>query len=161
MKINENFERFRRGDPFYVPESPDHLETLVGWAFDRIRIIVSKENLHKKFHNVEQILDILHAAAKKKWVHLEFFWENGEWFLGVVWGFFWTNYVIKELAFKYWERCKFEKVLLTTRQDILNLPIVVKEFGRIYRREAKEYRRGKNIELTELFGDKYNGTQNT
>jgi hypothetical protein len=155
--INKKHEKYRRGKPFDLPQNPDELGSLTEWVLERIKLIVVKENLWVKFHNVEQLLAILHAAAENKQVNLEFDWDDGEWLLYLVWGFYWTNWIIKNLAPNYWESCDFEKVLLTTKYDILNLPIVIKEFGRIYRHKSKNYRKGKQENLLALFGDVNNG----
>jgi hypothetical protein len=70
-------------DPFDIPESPDEIELYVGWFFDRIRSIVSIENSHRKFGNVNEILAILGAAAGDMGMDVKFtyYTDIGQWYI--------------------------------------------------------------------------------
>ena len=93
-------------DPFDIPESPDEIELYVGWFFDRIRAIVSVENSHRKFGNVNEILALLGAAAGDMDMKVSFSYypDIGQWYI------------------------EFERA-----EDYLNLPHLAKHFGLMWR----------------------------
>jgi hypothetical protein len=70
-------------DPFDIPESPDEIELYVGWFFDRIRSIVSVENSHRKFGNVNEVLALLGASAGDMGMDVKFTYypDIGQWFI--------------------------------------------------------------------------------
>lgn len=112
--LRRRFSEQMNGNPFDIPDTPDELELMVGWFFDRLRVIVSIENHHVKFDGVRQIIDILEDASIVEKVNVKFLWVNGQWYIS-----------------------DFE-----TKEDILNLPKVLKRFSRIYRHHALEYSHG-------------------
>ena len=118
--------RLRLGDPFDIPSDPDELDLIVGWFWERIILVITVENHTMKFHNSDQILDILHEAAEVEKINITFFECNGWWNI--------------ETA--------------ATPEDVLNLPRVAYRFSRIYRFHAKDYATGPRQELKKLIGDK-------
>ena len=104
-------ERFRLGDPFNIPSDPDELELMIGWFFDRLRVICAVENHSMKFYNVEQLLEILHEASTVEEIDITFSWYDGQWNI--------------ESA--------------GCGDDILNLPRLAKRFSKIYRFHARDY----------------------
>lgn len=127
--LQRRFSEQQAGNPFEFPETPDELEMMVGWFFDRLRVIVSIENHSLKFDGVRQIIDILHDAGELERVNVKFAWVNGQWF-------------IPEFG---------------NEQDILNLPKLLRRFSRIYRHHASDYSYGddEKIQYFEKRGDKY------
>lgn len=117
--MDSDFERYRRGNPFDLPQSPDELEMMVGWFFDRIRKIVVIENHHHKFDGIDQCLDIIEEAKKVANINVDIAYIDGIWYL----------------------------VGANSRQDILRLPELAKTFGKIYRHRALEYSKGENETL--------------
>lgn len=115
-EILRRFEEQRKGNPFDVPESLDELEILIGWFWDRIRIIVSVENHILKFDGPKQVLKILEKSANEVGVTMVFAYSNGQWWI----------LDVKE------------------PEDVLNLPKVAKRFAQIYRHEAQKYETGEN-----------------
>lgn len=93
-------------NPFNVPESPDEMELYVGWFFDRIRAIVSTENLTRKFGNVNEILAILGVAAGDLNMDVKFSYypDIGQWYIE-----------------------------FNTPEDYLNLPHLAKQFSLMWR----------------------------
>lgn len=106
-----DISKYRRGNPFDVPTHPDQLELMLGWIFDQVRVIVIIENHHHKFDSPDQVLEILHDSAEIEGVDVEFSYSDGQWNL---------------------ERAG-------SKEDILNLPKVIKTFSRIYRHNALDY----------------------
>lgn len=106
-----DLNKYKNLDVFDIPETPDELELLIGWAFDRIRIIVSRENHYLKFDGPQQILDILEIAALREGVVISFSYIDGQWFISDA----------------------------GSKEDILALPKVIRRFARIYRHNAGDY----------------------
>lgn len=117
--------RFRLGNPFDIPSDPDALELMVGWFFDRIRVICAVENHTMKFHSISQILEILREASEVERVNCTFSWIDGQWFLNSA----------------------------KSKEDVLNLPKVAKRFSKIYRFHASDYMTGDKQDLKMLNGD--------
>lgn len=117
--LNTRFAPQRMGDPFEFPDSPDELELMVGWFFDRLRVIVSIENHSLKFDGVRQIVDILHDAAEIEKNSARFMWLDGQWYISTI----------------------------SSEEDVLNLPRVLKTFSRIYRHAANDYAYGDNEKI--------------
>ena len=117
--LNDRFGPQKAGNPFDFPETPDDLELMVAWFFDRLRVIVSVENHVLKFDGVKQIIDILDIAGLAEKIDVNFAWVDGQWFI--------TSY--------------------GTPDDILHLPRLLKRFSRIYRFNAKDYSYGDEQEL--------------
>ena len=92
--------------PFDIPESPDQMELMVGWFFSRIRTIVETENMTRKFHDVNEILVLLGVAAGDLGMDITFKYlkSEGSWFLE-----------------------------FGTPEDYLNLPLLAKHFGLLWR----------------------------
>jgi hypothetical protein len=120
-----DLSRFKRGDPFDVPETPDQLELMVGWFFDQIRSIVSVENHTLKFDGAEQVVAILIEAKREAKVDIRFSYD-------------------RENSQLYIDKAGSE-------EDILNLPKVAKEFSKIYRHDAKKFETGENKRIEEVF----------
>jgi hypothetical protein len=143
--LRKRFSSQQRGNPFDYPETPDELELMVGWFFDRLRVIVTIENHTLKFDGARQIIDILQTACTHDIervsfnnyklievdnpVELTFSWWKGQWFIEDVGG----------------------------PDDVLRLPEVLKRFSRIYRFDAKNYSYGDNDDVEVL---KLNGGNN-
>ena len=121
-ELNMRFSSQRQGNPFDIPETPDDLEMMVGWAFDRLRVIITIENHVLKFDGPKQILNILQDAALIENVDVEFSWDDGQWFIEHFGG----------------------------KEDVLGLPKVIKRFGMIYRRHASEYETGEREDINLL-----------
>lgn len=120
MEITEEHrKRWKSGDPFDIPEDPDMLELMVGWFWDRIRIIVSIENHILKFDGPQQVLDILGDAAKIERINMSFAYSGGQWWI----------------------------LDPGTEEDVMNLPRLAKRFSRIYRHHASEYETGEGAAL--------------
>jgi len=117
--------QLRYGDVFDIPSNPDELDLLVGWFWERIILIVSKENLVLKFDGSQQVLNILRDAAEIENVNITFYEHNG-----------WWNIETAE-----------------NKEDILNLPRLARRFSRIYRHHANDYATGEKQSLCELIGD--------
>ena len=119
-------EKYRLVDPFTIPSNPDELERLIGWFFARLRVIVSVENHRMKFHNVEQLLEILEEASLVEGVNVTIGWSDGQWDL----------------------------LTADSKDDILKLPQLIKRFGRIYRHHARDYTNtGDKTDIKMLQGD--------
>lgn len=117
--------QFKRDSPFDIPENPSELELMLGWFFDQLRVIVSIENHTLKYDSVEQLLSILHKCASDENINVRFSWEDGQWFI---------DYAEK-------------------KEDILNLPRLIKCFSNIYRHNASEYKTKKDGKsFKEIFG---------
>ncbi|KYC46688.1 MAG: hypothetical protein AMQ22_02078 [Candidatus Methanofastidiosum methylothiophilum] len=114
--------KLRLGDPFDLPTNPDELDLMVGWFWERIILIVSKENHCLKFDGTEQVLSILKEAAEVESIGVTFFEYNG-----------WWNIENAE-----------------SKEDVLNLPRIAYRFSRIYRHHAQEYATGQNQTICEL-----------
>ena len=128
-----NVERLRLGDPFDLPTDPDKLDLMVGWFWERIILIVTKENHTLKFDGTEQVLNILREAAEVEQINVTFYECNG-----------WWN--IESAA---------------TKEDILNLPRIAMRFSRIYRHHAREYATGENKSVHELMEGLKDGRENS
>ena len=128
--LMKRFSAQKRGDPFDFPESPDELELMVGWFFDRLRVIISIENMSPKFDGIHQVLDILQDAADINNINIKFDHHNGQWYINGIEG-------------------------ITEDKDILHLPSVLKTFSRLYRHHATKYSYGdrEDIELLMIEGD--------
>jgi len=128
-------ERYRLGDPFLIPKDPDELELLIGWFWDRIRVIISVENMHMKFHSPEQVIAILERASLIRNVNLSYEWLDGQWNIM-------SNPEITYLGATVRPA--------TCKEDVLNLPVVGRKFSRIYRFKAKHFITGDKMDLKEL-----------
>lgn len=117
-----NVERLRLGDPFTIPTTPDELDLMVGWFWERIILIVTVENHVMKYHNKDQVLEILREAAEVEDIHITFYESEG-----------WWNIESAE-----------------SKEDILNLPRVAYRFSRVYRHHAKEYITGPREDIKKL-----------
>ena len=131
-------EKYRLGDPFEIPSDPSELELLIAWFWDRIRVICSVENHHMKFHSTNQLILILDKASLLKNVNLSYDWLDGQWDLL-------NNPPITYLG------CTVRPA--TSKEDVLNLPLVGRAFSRIYRHDAKNFRTGDKMDLKMLQGD--------
>jgi hypothetical protein len=153
MDISEaDFERWRKGNKFQDPDNLDDLQIFIGWFFDRIRLIVSKENHLLKFRNVDQILEILQKSAKEYRARLIFTWNEEDGFgIYPTWGYLKTAETMEKLTPTYsWDY----QMIFTPTQDVLKLPQIQKHFGRIYRHKSHDYGKGKpHQELMEIMGD--------
>lgn len=107
-KVKSYYERVGQLhiDPFDIPESPDEMELMVGWFFDRIRSIVAVENSRRKYGNVNEVLALLGAAAGDMDMKVKFSYYPGigQWYI------------------------EFEEP-----EDYLNLPHLAKHFGLMWR----------------------------
>lgn len=108
LKVKKYYEKVGQLhiDPFDIPETPDEIELYVGWFFDRVRAIVSTENSRRKFGSMQEVLVLLGEAAGDLGLSIKFtYYENiGQLFL------------------------EFNKA-----EDYLNLPMLVKHFGMLWR----------------------------
>jgi len=125
-------DKYRRGNPFDFPENPDQLELMIGWFFDRIRVIVEIENHHAKWDGIQQALAILDVAKHKDCnpnnpidINVDIIYQDGQWFISSA----------------------------GSANDVLRLPLLAKRFGKIYRHHAKEYATGECHTL--LLGGKW------
>jgi hypothetical protein len=93
-------------DPFQIPETPSDIELHVGWAFDRIRAIVSYENSRRKFGGPNEVLALLGVAAGDMDMDVKFFYypNIGQWMIE-----------------------------FNNAEDYLNLPHLIKHFGLLWR----------------------------
>lgn len=117
-----NVENLRYNDVFNIPQDPDELDLMVGWFWERIILIVSKENHCLKFDGTQQVLDILKEAAEVEQINITFFEHDG-----------WWN--IQHAG---------------SKDDIRQLPRLARRFSRIYRHHANEYSTGENKSICEL-----------
>lgn len=106
--------KFRMGQPFDCPGTPEELETIIQWFPAEIKTYITEKNLVVKYQNMCQILKILITASSNIGVDIDFSY----------------NYETKEL--------RIDRV--GSKQDILNLPVLYKEFITLYRFEAHKYR---------------------
>lgn len=110
----EEFNKWVESDKFKEPTTENELYTTIITFFKRIKRI-PKENHKKKFCGTQQILAILNQAAKDTNVKVYFSEDDGQWYIHDIPG-------------------------ITTREDILNLPLIVTRFSYLYRFEPMEYR---------------------
>ncbi|MDP3066107.1 MAG: hypothetical protein Q8N08_05140 [Methanobacteriaceae archaeon] len=101
----ETAMRFKRGDPFDIPERPELCEVYVAWFFDRIKTIITEENHIYKWKGVDSILQLLHESAEELGISVIFIYSNGQWYIN---GF-------------------------SSGEDFLNLPVLAKRFSKLYR----------------------------
>jgi len=127
--LNLRFSQQRQGNPFDIPDDIDELELMVGWFFDRLRVIVSVENHSQKFDGIRQVIDILHDAAAIENNSVKFAWVDGQWFISYI----------------------------DSKKDVLNLPKVLRRFSKIYRFAASDYVYGDNESIQFLPSGKMGG----
>lgn len=125
--LANRFDSQRQGNPFEIPETPDELELMVGWFFDRLRVIVSIENHKLKFDGVRQVIDILHDAAEMTNNSARFAWVDGQWYIPFI----------------------------ESKEDVLALPKLLKVFSKLYRHHANEYAYGDQEEIHFIEGGAY------
>lgn len=107
-KVQRYYEKVGDLDvnPFNIPETPSDIELHVGWAFDRIRAIVSYENSRRKFGGPNEVLALLSIAAGDMGMDVKFFYypDIGQWMIE-----------------------------FNNPNDYLNLPHLIKHFGLLWR----------------------------
>lgn len=104
-------DKWARGYSFPTPNSSDELDFYLGWFYGRLSSIVNNENHILKMKDMCQILKILKMASKNCKNSVEFAYVDGKLH---IFGFH-------------------------GKEDVLNLPKVAKEFGKIYRHRAKHF----------------------
>ena len=122
----EEFNKWVESDKFKEPTTKNGLYDIIFVFFKRIERI-PKENHKHKFDGRRQILAILNRAAKDTAVKLYFTESDGQWYI---------HDIPEE----------------TTKDDILNLPLVAERFSKIYRFYSKKYSYQDNEDIKVLTG---------
>lgn len=107
--------KWKLGYPFDLPSSPEEVEFYIGWVSGRLHKIIMEENHVLKYKDMCQVLSILKKSASNVDVDIDFLYNRDT------------------------KQIKIHPLPDTTKEDILNLPLVAKEFGRLYRFKAREF----------------------
>ena len=105
-------KKWRMGNPFDYPENPKEMEQNMRAFFSRIRRMCMVENHIHKWKDICHVLHILRQATENVGLKIDYAYSHGQWFI-----------------------LGFDK-----DEDYLKLPLVSKEFGRLYRHEGDNFR---------------------